>query len=350
MIDWDLAERIASMAGGDPPPARLRADLPELARTSQAAVAEYTGLVPAAALPPPEAVDRPEWVRANLATMRRLFDPIADRLAPDLPGPLGGAVRAGSGWLIAAEVGAITGYLSQRVLGQYDIVLLDATAPPRLLFVAPNLRKAAGDLRADEDELVAWVTLHEMTHALQFSGVPWLREHLAALLRELVGSLELSLDRARVLKLPGPDDLRALAEAVREGDLMKLVAGPEQRVTIDRIQATMAVLEGHAEHVMDATGRAVLPNLEQLRAALDRRRQSQTPLAQLVSRLLGMDLKIRQYVVGKRFCDAIVAARGPVALQQMLASPQALPSLAELDDPNSWLARTDVPVVTSSGG
>jgi coenzyme F420 biosynthesis associated uncharacterized protein len=206
--------------------------------------------------------------------------------------------------------------------------------------VEPNLDDAVRTLDADREELVRWVALHEVTHALQFAGVPWLREHLAAMIRELTESLTVSIDPSRVRRLPSRDDLRGLVEAVREGNLVSFVAGEDQKLLLDRIQATMALVEGHAEHVMDAVGAQVLPSLPRLRSAMDRRRESQGVIARLVARLIGLDLKLRQYVVGKRFCDAVVERGGVEALNRAWIAPANLPSLAELDDPDAWLART----------
>lgn len=346
MIDWSLAQRIAGLVAGDPPPPPPPRDLPALAERAEGLVSAYTGLVPAAAIPGPESVSRPEWIAANLRSMRVLMNPVVERLGDGM-GPLRGAVRAAGGVVIGAEIGVMVGYLGQRVLGQYDLVLLDAEAPTRLLFVAPNLEVAAGQLGADREELLTWVALHEVTHALQFGGVPWLREHLAGLIRELVAGLEVSVDLRRSLRLPSSDDLRGMVDAVRGGDLISLVATPEQRATIDRLQATMAVIEGHAEHVMDAVGRDLLPSLSALRAALDRRRRTQSVVARFVNRLLGLELKMRQYELGKSFVDAVVEARGNDALAGLWTDPDALPTLAELHDPNSWVARRLSPSVTS---
>jgi putative hydrolase len=102
----------------------------------------------------------------------------------------------------------------------------------------------------------------------------------------------------------------------------------------------MAVIEGHAEHVMDAVAPDLLPSLPRLRAALDRRRRSQSGLSRLVARLLGLDLKLRQYEQGKRFCDAVVEEGGPDALAHVFSAPEALPTLQELDQPARWLERT----------
>jgi coenzyme F420 biosynthesis associated uncharacterized protein len=236
------------------------------------------------------------------------------------------------------------------VLGQYELVILDPDAPSRLLFVGPNLDEAAAAFGADEDELLTWVALHEVTHALQFSGVPWLRDHLAGLLREMLASLEVSVDPSRLLRLPSREDLRALVDTVAQGGLVELVTTPGQRETLDRIQATMAVLEGHAEHVMDAVGADLMPSLPRLRAAMDRRRASASAPARLLQRLLGLELKLRQYQLGKAFVDGVVERGGIEALNRVWVAPDLIPTLAELEDPEAWLARTRVPSVTKSAG
>jgi putative hydrolase len=147
-------------------------------------------------------------------------------------------------------------------------------------------------------------------------------------------------------RLPSLTDMRDLVDAVREGGLVALVARGRRRELIDNLQATMAVVEGYAEHVMDAVGEDVLPSVRSLRDALDRRRQSRSTPLRLLERLLGLEMKLRQYEIGKRFCDAVVAAGGIAALNRVWAAPDALPSLAELDDPEAWLARTQVRFVT----
>jgi putative hydrolase len=102
----------------------------------------------------------------------------------------------------------------------------------------------------------------------------------------------------------------------------------------------MAMVEGHAEHVMDAVGLDELPSLERLRARLDQRRRERPPIVRLIEWLLGLELKLRQYDVGRRFCDAVVAAAGIDGLNRAWHAPELLPSPAELADPRSWLART----------
>jgi coenzyme F420 biosynthesis associated uncharacterized protein len=275
--------------------------------------------------------------------MRAMLDPLLERTGKGL-GPLRPAMQIGIGAVLTAEVGLVIGYLAQRVLGQYELVLLEEAGekPPRLLFVLPNLAQAVEAFGADEREFMTWVALHEVTHAVQFSGVPWLHGHLSGLMRELLKSAELRIDAKRRLRVPTRDDLARVLGTLRKGDLITLVTSPAERETLDRVQAVMAVIEGHAEHVMDAVAPDLLPSLPRLRAALDRRRRSQSALSRLVARLLGLDLKMRQYEIGKRFCDAVVRERGTDALGHVFAEPEALPTLAELNDPAAWIARVGV--------
>jgi coenzyme F420 biosynthesis associated uncharacterized protein len=321
--------------------------LQERASESERLVSGYTGLGADGPLPEAELIGREDWVRANLRSMRPVLDPLTQKLGDGL-GPLGGAVRAGTGLLMAAEVGVLLGLVGRRVLGQYELVLLDSAAPARLLFVGPNLDEASHSLGVDDEEFVTWVALHEVTHALQFAGVPWLRPHLSGLIREVIGSLDVSVDPSKLLRVPTRDDLRTLVDTVVAGDLLQLVTRPEQRALLDRVQATMAVLEGYAEHVMDAAGTELLPSLPKLRSAMTRRRSSQTGVTRLVARLLGMEMKMRQYELGKRFCDDVVGAEGIAGLNRVWTSPEALPTLAELENPALWRARTPVPTVTKS--
>lgn len=342
MIDWIIAERIAAYMAGSGNGSFPTADLPALAAESEARVTAYTGLQPARPLPEPEGIGRREWVASNISSMRALLDPVLARANKGL-GPLQPMMQIAIGFVLSTEVGVVLGYLAQRVLGQYELVLLDEAVedrPPRLLFVLPNLGQAVQAFEAEEKEFMTWVALHEVTHAVQFAGVPWLHGHVAGLVRELLRTAEVRFETPRKLRVPNADEVRRVGHALRSGDMISLVTSHAERQTLDRVQAVMAVIEGHAEHVMDAVAPDLLPSLPRLRAALDRRRRSQSGLSRLIGRLLGLDLKIRQYEQGKYFCDSIVSERGPDALARVFSAPEALPTLNELRDPPAWLART----------
>jgi coenzyme F420 biosynthesis associated uncharacterized protein len=318
----------------------LPGDLDALAADAEQRVVEYTGLIPGAPLPPPEAVDRQLWADINLAGMRKVLDPVVERMNADRAGPLAGPLRGAGGAVLALEIGGLTGMLSQRVLGQYELVLLDPDSKTRLLFLAPNLREAAGRLDVDLDQMVAWVGFHEVTHAVQFSAVPWLREHLAGLLREMLDSVDVKIDAGAALRqLRSREDLERIVASVREGGVVSFMAGKERMALLDRIQATMAVVEGHAEHVMDAVGRDALRDLDSMRAAMTRRRSERPGVWKLLERLLGLELKLKQYEVGKRFCDTVAERAGVAGLHVVFDSPENLPTWSELEQPDAWMRR-----------
>ncbi len=354
LIDWSAAQRIGELVGGSPPYGGVRASSIEpLARDFADRVSAYSGLRPSGELPVLEVLDRPSWIAANLKTMRPVLAPLAERLDDDgggLAGPLRGPLRSASGLLLGAQVGALTGMLSQRVLGQYDVSLLDGAATPRLLLLGPNLAQAAGNLAVDRDELVLWVSIHEITHAVQFSGAPWLRGYLGGLLMELIDGLQLTIGggaaeegdgkgQSRWPVLPGAEELRQMLERARSGQLLRLTLGEDRWQLVERMQAAMSLVEGHAEHTMDAIGAEFLPSLPHLRTAMNRRRESRGLPWRVLERLLGLELTLRQYELGRRFCDAVVADGGRQALALAWSGPAALPTSAELEAPARWLER-----------
>jgi coenzyme F420 biosynthesis associated uncharacterized protein len=349
VIDWILAEKLAAYVAGHGDSVAPRANLVELAIESERRVVAYTGLEPARPLPPPEGIGRREWIRTNIDGMRRLVDPVLERSTARL-GPLRPAVSLMVSAAVTTEVSILLGYLAQRVLGQYELVLLDEAvdaSPPRLLFVLPNLGQAMRSFGARDEEFMTWVALHEVTHAVQFSGVPWLHGHVSGLVRELLEKAELRIDSPHRPRMPSAAGVRRVGTALRRGDLLTIFTNSAERETLDRVQAVMAVIEGHAEHVMDAVAPDLLPSLPQLRETLDRRRRSQSGPARLLARLLGLELKLRQYEQGKYFCDVVVSRAGTPALAHVFSAPEALPTLAELRDPTSWLRRVGFDVAVA---
>jgi len=349
MVDWSLARQIARFAAGADDRHPLAFSFEDAAESGLGQVSAYSGLELGGPAPPVHEVARAEWAEANLDSLAELLEPVGERLDERLghAGPLAGPLKAAAGATLAAEAGLVMGYISQRVLGQYEVSLLQPEVPPRLLFVTPNLRRAVRDLEVDEDSFLRWVTLHEVTHVLQFSGVTWLREHVGALLREYLATVEVRIERGAAGGLPSLPDPSLIVERFRDGGLAALVQTHEQRRIMERIQSAMAVVEGYSEHVMDAVGADVLPQYEGLREAMERRRRSRSAPERLLMRLLGLDQKMRQYEDGKRFCDAIVSSAGIETLNLVWHAPTALPTARELRSPATWIGRLEAdPVAT----
>ena len=341
MVDWSLARQVARLAAGSGEPPGEDPDIAAICAEMERHVAAYTGLELATAAPDPELVGREEWAAVNLETVAQLLDPVAERLEGrmEFAGPLAGALKAGASATVAAEAGLVVGYVSQRVLGQYELSLLGGDAPPRLLFVAPNLRKAVRQMEVEAEPFHRWICAHELTHVFQFQGVPWLRQHLSGMVREYLSTMEVRIDRGAAGGLPSLPNPSRIVELFREGGLAALVQTREQRALMARVQAAMAVVEGYSEHVMDAIAREAIPGHEKLRSAMDARRRSRSAPERILERLLGFDFKLRQYELGKRFCDAVADAAGMDGLNRVWESPEALPTTAELEEPAAWLER-----------
>jgi coenzyme F420 biosynthesis associated uncharacterized protein len=345
MVDWPLALQIAGFAAGADPKVDLGVDLVGRTRELETEVIAYTKLKPATPVPGAELFSRRQWAAMNLDSLSHLLDPVAGRLDErfEFAGPLAGALRMGAGATLAAEAGLVIGYVSHRVLGQYELGLLQPEVTPRLVFVAPNLERAARDLDVDRNSFFDWIALHELTHVVQFQGVPWLRDHFGSLVRSYLETVEVRIERGAAGGVPLLPQPAKLVEAFREGGLAALVQTRAQRDIMGKIQAMMSVIEGYSEHVMDALGEQVLPEYAGLRDAMERRRRSRSAPERVLERLLGLDFKMRQYEVGKRFCDAVAAEGGMDAVNRVWDSADALPTLGELSRPADWLERVAGP-------
>src|ERR671934_939201 len=219
MVDWSLARQIARFAAGSAQVPELGVDLDAMSVDAERQVADYTGLSLPGPPPPPEMIDRATWAEINLDTLSSFLDPVGDRLSERLgsAGPLSGPLRVAAVATLAAEVGLVAGYMSQRVLAQYELSLLQPEQPARLLFVGPNLVKAIGEMTLERDGFLAWIVFHEVTHVFQLAGVAWLRPHLASLLREYLATVEVTIEKGAAGGLPALPRPGGVVGAYREG-------------------------------------------------------------------------------------------------------------------------------------
>lgn len=352
LVDWRVAERIAAgVAGGvgpvgaapDPGAGAYRAaEIEAYCRWAREAAGEHSGLGELGADPVPELIDRRAWSRNAIAAVATAASALEQRV--DAPvrgaGPAGGLVRSLVGGALGTEVGLAVGWVARRVVGQYDVALFGERRPPRLLFVAENLDGVRSELGGERETFGRWIALHEVTHVTQFERVDWLAPHLRSLAGELLDGAGEGLDLGAAAGRLTADPRRMARELLR-GRLAEALATPAQRALLERLQATMAVVEGHAEHVMDNAGDDLGPGLAALRAGLDRRRERRGGIGEVFGRLLGMELKLRQYRLGKAFCDAVAERAGPHGLVRVWRSPEDLPTLGELERPQAWLERVE---------
>ena len=349
MVDWALAGRTARrLMRPGPDTTREEAaavvrELHEAAATAVAHVEGLTGLHPAPGGPVPTVavVDRPGWVDANTAGMSALIDPLARALQEKQGGKKPGKLTTAVGSRVTgAQAGGVLAFISSRVLGQYEVFGTGG----RLLLVAPNIVETERKLGVDPSDFRLWVCLHEVTHQLQFTAVPWLHPYLEAQVAEFVQATDLTPD---VLRERLADVVRSLADAVRGGSndgdapegLMALVSDPAQRAVLDRVTAVMSLVEGHAEFVMDGVGPDVVPTVATLRKRFNQRRKGRGPLDRVLRRLLGLEQKMQQYAEGRRFVAGVVDLVGMEGFNTVWSGPDALPLKEELDAPERWVER-----------
>ncbi|WP_425572297.1 zinc-dependent metalloprotease [Pseudonocardia eucalypti] len=333
-VDWELAARTAArlMPAGPSVDRALAQRAVDLLRADAAIaeghVREITGLGGGLPLLPADVVDRPAWAHAATAGMAALTS--GARL-PAVPA----TARKLTATTAGLQAGALLSYLGSRVLGQYD-PFGGPDGEGRLLLVAPNVVAAQRALDVSLDDFALWVCLHEATHRLQFTAVPWLRDYFAA---EVTGFLSAAETSATGLleRLP---KVFAEARGVRDSmSLVELLQGPEQRAMLDRLLALTTLLEGHADHVMDAVGPAVVPSVSTIRARFTARRRGGGLLDRVLRALLGVEAKMRQYAVGAAFTDAVVDRVGMAGFNRVWTAPETLPTRAELADPDAWVRR-----------
>jgi coenzyme F420 biosynthesis associated uncharacterized protein len=342
LIDWDIAARAAKRLSPAPPGVtRTAADqvVGELYQaTLQAAdhVAELTRLVEPPVSAVTRVVDRPGWIDANTAGMRRLLTPLVDKLAER--NQVGRVAEAVGSRVTGVQVGALLAFLSGKVLGQFEF--FDRPGG-QLMLVAPNVVAVERQLQVDPHDFRLWVCLHEVTHRVQFTAVPWLRQHMLDEVKALTDTVE--TDPAALRRRVG----NAMSELVKvargQGDgsgLLAVLATPEQRAVLDRITAFMSLVEGHAEYVMNAVSPTVIPTQKEIEARFAaRRRRGGNPLDRLLRRLLGMEAKTRQYVDGSAFVRTVVDRIGLRDFNAIWTSRDTLPTKAEIADPAQWIAR-----------
>ncbi|MEU0542490.1 zinc-dependent metalloprotease, partial [Nocardia sp. NPDC005978] len=305
------------------------AELSAASIRAEGPVREVSGLIDDGAVPAARVVDRPGWISAAADSMAQLtgtgVDPAEQGRFAGKPG--------------GVQAGAMLAFLSTAILGQYD----PFSGPDgTLLLVAPNIMAVERALGVPPSDFRLWVCLHEVTHRVQFSSAPWLAEYMQRNV-ELLGEAG---------DEPFQEMLGRLLEAVkdrRRGEqdpaggivgLLRATQAEPQREALDRLLMLGTLLEGHADHVMDAVGPAVVPSVARIRSAFDQRRQRPgNPLQRLLRALLGMDAKVAQYVRGKAFVDEVVNTVGMDHFNTIWTNAETLPRPAEISDPQLWVTR-----------
>jgi len=349
-VNWGLAARVAARVAGTDPLARsyhyesLEADFVEATARAELMVAEETGLTPLTGPARARVTDRAGWVAANVASFRRLVSPLTRRIAERMPSaPMAAVGRNAAG----VQVGTLLGWMSTRVLGQYDLLLVEEESPEDqdiVYYVGPNVLALEKRYAFPPAQFRLWLALHEVTHRAQFTGVDWVRDYFVGLVHSAVEAVD--PDPRRLLEglRRAVEEMRAGHNPLADGGLLGILAGDEQVAVMRKVQALMSVLEGHGDVTMDRAGQSAVPEAERFSRVLRMRRQQQGGIGRAVRQLVGIEAKMRQYEEGERFIHAIEGSLGRRAIDRIWQGPEWIPTLEELREPRRWLDRAAAPV------
>ncbi|WP_421843717.1 zinc-dependent metalloprotease [Mycobacterium sp.] len=339
-VDWRFAASIGAWLARPAPPSteytrsQVIDELMGAAEKAEPPVRDVTGLVTGGRVPPARVVDRPAWIRAAAESMRTMTN--------------GGDKPRGflTGRITGAQAGAVLAYVASGILGQYDP--FGEAENGCLLLVYPNVIAVERQLKVKPSDFRLWVCLHEVTHRVQFRANPWLAEYMSRALGLLVQepgddlgqvmSRLADFARSRGNRAAAADDSSIHPAGIL--GLVRAVQSEPQRIALDQLLVLGTLLEGHAEHVMDAVGPVVVPSVATIRSRFDdRRNRRQPPFQRLMRALLGFDAKLSQYTRGKAFVDDVVDRVGMRRFNAIWSGPETLPLPAEIEDPRRWIDR-----------
>jgi len=377
---WDSAAQLAgSIASKGAPESNVdpvdRMAVEQLARVAELQVQDATGRpldAPVRLVP----LNRSQWARTFLRDEQDLLERIAGSIGQALQAQLGGLeadlggdpteaatpfgmspealIRQVMGMmgpmLLGMMAGSTAGHLAARALGHYELPIPRPVDEP-LSMVLSNVDEFARSWSLPEESIRLWVCLSDVVHH-QVLSLPHVRDHLTALLGEYAGGFDHDpeeLDR-RMRELgiddllgSGEPDMAAVQRLAGDPDLLLgAMQSPAQRALMPRIQASVAVIEGYVDVVLDRIGGRLISDYAQVTEALRRRRVEFGPEARFVERIFGLELSQATFDRGAAFVEGLVERAGAEVLQVLWSSAETLPTPAELDAPGLWLARVGV--------
>jgi len=341
-VDWELARRVATRVAGEELLSRsylgdsLHEDFARFTPLAEELVAAETGLISNEGSARARVIDRAGWIDANIRAFRRLLRPVLVESAGTNP-----ASRI-TRKIAAAELGAVLGWMSRRVLGQYDLLLAedeDRDEQDLVYYVGPNIMSIEKKFAFDPKQFRLWLALHELTHRSQFTGVPWLRPRFLDLVNQMLDEVDPDPDRLK----QGLQDFiklrRAGRDPIAEGGVAQLFASERQRELLDCVGGMMSLVEGHGDVTMSRAATGHVPHAARFHRVMHERRNGATGVARVMQKLMGIEAKLAQYQAGEEFIAAIESERGSRAVDVIWRDPDHLPSMVEIRDPSAWMQR-----------
>ncbi len=344
-IDWRLAKKLAKRVSGHEPfldsyhYRQLGPEMADLTAQAEELVAAETGLISKAGPARAQVTNREGWIDANLASFQRLLRPVIEKMTE----------KGSASWLApvtqkvsGTEVGTMLGWMSTRVLGQYDLLIIEDDRPEdqdMVYYVGPNVMAIEHKYDFDPRQFRLWLALHETTHRAQFTGISWLRPYFLGLIDEALDFSEPNLEHFKQVAKDALESRRRGEDLWADGGLPALLATPEQKAILEKIGGMMSLLEGHGDVTMDRAGAELIPEATHFSKVLRERRKSAKGLARLLQQLIGLEAKLNQYTAGENFIAAVEATGGPALVNRAWESSNHLPTMTEIRNPEQWINR-----------
>lgn len=347
-VDWELAQRVATKIGGrnELPKsyhyATLEPDFARFTAEAEELVAAETGLHSTMGAARGRVADRPMWIEANINSFQRLLRPVTEKLGERMTRP---RLSSLTGKASGVEVGVLLGWMSGRVLGQYDLLIIEDENPEDqdiVYYVGPNVMALEKKHGFPPEEFRLWLALHECTHRAQFTGVPWLREHFLGLVNQTIDAVDPDPEVFKAAISRIMEARKSGEDALADGGLPGLLASPEQQAVLNKISGMMSLLEGHGDVTMDRAGEGRVPSAERFASTLRARRNSSRGLSRFFQKLIGIEAKLNQYQAGEAFIAVVEESGGTELLNRAWEGPENLPSMDEIKEPQLWIDRITV--------
>jgi putative hydrolase len=348
-LNWDVATDLARKTVAQAPdPSPTSAQQNAVADALQLAdhwLDEATGFP--SGVTSTAAWSRAEWIVNTMDVWKVLVEPVAlqsvGALGSALPddakaqaGPILGILGRAIGALLANQVGSGLGTLAGEVLSVSDIGVPLAPAG-RAALVPANVATFAEGLDVPADDVLLYLALREAAHQRLFAGVPWLREHLVGAVTAYAEGIEVNVEgiQQRVeeqMRGIDPSNPEAMQQLL-EGGMFELPDSPAQKAALERLETTLALVEGWVDEVVGQATEDRMPNATKLQEAVRRRRAAGGPAEQTFATLVGLELRPRRLRDASTLWGSLRTRQGVEARDGVWMHPDLLPTAADLDDP-----------------
>ncbi len=347
-INWELVKmlaiRVANSGETDEMPSLdMQKQFEELVRASEILTSNFTNLQ-FFQFASAKVISRQDWIEANIKGFKALMEPLTQKVVeeykkPKATDPISKLLNKISPFIITLEIGLVLGYMAKNVLGQYDLCLPYGERG-NIYFVAPNLLKLEKMLKIPSKDFRFWIALHEVTHALEFNSNNWITDYYKSLLKEFIESATLNLESAaeRIQKLDVKNINEVINKFQSEDFLFSLVT-PGQREILYRIQALMTILEGYSNFIMDKIGSRMISNFQVLKNRFENRRKIINPVEKIFRKIIGIELKLKQYEMGQKFANYIHKKMNMIGLNLLYENEKNIPTIDEIKNPDKWINR-----------